>query len=58
MMEDAIDRSPASDNESAAVEVLRNIRLTWGIQDQWRHDNPNKRAFTHHHVRERLHKFA
>ena len=58
MMEDAIDREPASENESAATDALRNVRLAWGIQDQWRHDNPNERAFTHHHIREGSYKFV
>ena len=58
VIEDAIDRAPASENESTMTVALRNVRLAWGIQDQWRHDNPNKRAFIHHHIREGSYKFA
>ncbi|KAH9957393.1 hypothetical protein BJV74DRAFT_789793, partial [Russula compacta] len=56
--EDVIDRSPPTPNENSAVEVLRNIRTAWGIQDQWRHDNPKGRAFTHCHIRGTTHELA
>ena len=56
--EDAINRALASENESAMTDVLRNVRLAWGMQDQWRHNNPNERAFTHHHIREGSYEFA
>ncbi len=44
--EDPIDRSPPKPNDNAAIEALRESRHNWGVQDQWRHDNPNGRVFT------------
>ena len=51
--EDAIDRSPPQDRpqDRRASDVLRELRLAWNIQDQWRHNNPRERLFTHHHKR-------
>ena len=50
--EDPIDRSPPKINNRAAIEALRETRHGWGIQDQWRHDNPNGRLFTFKQIRE------
>ncbi|KAH9971886.1 hypothetical protein BJV74DRAFT_751997, partial [Russula compacta] len=56
--EDAINRSPPKLNERTATEALRDLRTKWGVQDQWWHDNPNGRAFTHTHVRGENHEFV
>jgi len=56
--EDGIDRSPPQENERAATDALRNIRLSWGVQDQWRHDNPSERLFTHKHLNNGKHEYA
>ena len=50
---DAIDRSPLQDRpqDRRASDTLRELRLAWNIQDQWRHDSPRERLFMHHHKR-------
>jgi hypothetical protein len=37
-------------NEKTATDALRMARSAWGVQDQWRHDNPRERTFTHSHT--------
>jgi len=49
--EDGINRSPPQDNERIVTDTLRETRLDWNIQDQWRHNNLSGRAFTHKHIR-------
>jgi hypothetical protein len=44
--EDLIDRSPPSADNQAATDILRDIRLTWEIQDEWRHTHPNETLYT------------
>ncbi len=56
--EEAIDCSPPKDNKRAVVEALRALRITWNVQDQWHHDNPNGRIFTHSHTNGRKHEHA
>ena len=45
--EEVIDRSPPSIDNQAATDILRDIRLAWGIQDQWRHTHPNDTLYTY-----------
>jgi exonuclease III len=45
--EDKIDRAPAHLDNKAATEAFRKIRLSWEIQDAWRHTHPNERSFTY-----------
>src|SRR6266849_8732776 len=40
IVEDAIDRAPAKHNDHTATDTLRDIRLSWEVQDQWRHTHP------------------
>lgn len=56
--EDRIDRSPPQENGRNATDALRDIRVTWDIQDQWRHDNPSEWVFTHRHTKDGKHKYA
>lgn len=56
--EDPIDRSPPRANDRTAIEALRETRHTWGVQDQWRHDNPTGRIFTFRQLRERAYNHA
>ncbi|KAI0264828.1 Endonuclease/exonuclease/phosphatase [Russula aff. rugulosa BPL654] len=56
--EDLIDRSPPTLNNHQAIEVLRETRHSWGVQDQWRHDNPNGRIFTFKQIREGTYRYA
>lgn len=44
--EDLIDRSPPSTDNQTATDILRDIRLAWEVQDQWRHDHPNETLYT------------
>jgi len=46
--EDAINRSPAHQDDQEAIEALREIRREWNILDGWRHTNPATRCFTYH----------
>ncbi len=48
--EDTIDQLPPKENENIKTKVLREIRMAWGIQDQWRHNNPAGRVFIHSHT--------
>jgi exonuclease III len=45
--EDLIDRSPLRADNQSATDSLRDIRLTWEVQDQWRHTHPNDTLFTY-----------
>lgn len=45
--EDAIDRSPPKRDSERASDALRDLRLSLGIQDQWRHLHPKEREFTY-----------
>ncbi|KAI0282258.1 Endonuclease/exonuclease/phosphatase [Russula aff. rugulosa BPL654] len=56
--EDPIDRSPPKMNNQAAIEALRETRHDWGIQDQWRHDNPNGRQFIFKQTRDGTYRYA
>jgi exonuclease III len=56
--EEAIDRSPPKLNNIRALEALRETRHEWGVQDQWRHDNPNGRMFTFKQIREGTYRYA
>ncbi|KAH9049817.1 Endonuclease/exonuclease/phosphatase, partial [Lactarius deliciosus] len=47
LTEDLIDRSPPHHNDINAIEALRNLRQCLNLQDTWRHNNPNERAFTY-----------
>ena len=47
LVEDAIDRAPANLDNRTATDALRDIRLTWEVQDQWRHAHPNKKLYTY-----------
>jgi len=58
LTEDLIDRDPPTESDIAAIEALRVARLTWNTQDQWCHDNPNGRLFTHKHISDHEFKFA
>ena len=51
IMEDMIDRSPPQNRtqERRAADALKELRIMWNIQDQWRHNNPGGRFFTHHY---------
>ena len=57
-MEDPIDRSPPQEPDYRALEALREARSAWGMQDQWRHDNPNGRVFTHKHLKNGKYEWA
>jgi len=46
--EDAIDRTPAHQDDQEAVETLRGVRCEWNLLDTWRHMNPATRSFTYH----------
>ena len=50
--EDPLDRSPPHPDDRAATDALREIKLKWEIQDQWRHTHPNERLFTYRAPRE------
>ncbi len=56
--EDPIDRSPPQENEKLVIDALWNIRHTWEIQDQWCHDNPGARCFTHKHKNNGQYEYA
>ena len=45
--EDLIDRSPSRADNQPTTEALRDIRLAWEVQDQWRHAHPNDTLFTY-----------
>ena len=45
--EDAIDRAPAHLDDLAAIEALRDTRLTCEIQDTWRLTYPDEKAYTY-----------
>ena len=45
--EDAIDRAPPKYDDHRAAETLRDIRLSWEIQDQWQHAHPNTKQYTY-----------
>ena len=45
--EDALDRAPPKFDDRNATDTLREIRLTWGVQDQWRHAHPSEKQFTY-----------
>lgn len=45
--EDAIDRSPPKRDSERASDALRDLRLSLGIKDQWRHLHPKEREFTY-----------
>ena len=45
--EDALDRAPPKFDNRSATDTLREIRLTWEIQDQWRHAHPNQKQYTY-----------
>ncbi|KAH9005679.1 Endonuclease/exonuclease/phosphatase, partial [Lactarius deliciosus] len=47
LTEDPIDRSPPHDDDINAIEALRNLRQCLNLQDTWRYNNPNERAFTY-----------
>jgi len=46
VMKDEIDRALAKLDNQSATEAIREIRLAWEIQDEWRHNHPNECAFT------------
>jgi len=48
VMEDAIDRTPAHQDDQEAVEALRGVWREWNITDTWRLMNPTTRCFTYH----------
>jgi exonuclease III len=58
LTEDPIDRSPPKANDHLALEALRETRHDWGVQDQWRHDNPNGRVFTFKQIRNGTYRYA
>ena len=45
--EDAIDKAPPKYDDHRAAGTLRDIRLSWEIQDQWRHTHPNTKQYTY-----------
>jgi hypothetical protein len=47
LVEDAIDRAPAKHDDRMATDTLRDIRLAWEVQDQWRHAHPNEKLYTY-----------
>ena len=49
--EDALDRAPPKFDNRRATDTLREIRLAWEIQDQWRHAHPNGKQFTYRTVK-------
>ena len=51
--EELIDRSPPSTDNRVATDTLRDIRLSWEVQDQWRHDHPNETLYTCRSMRDR-----
>ena len=53
IVEDAIDRAPARHDDRIATDTLRDIRLTWEIQDQWRHAHPNTNLYTYRYQKHR-----
>lgn len=52
LTEDALDRAPPKYDNRQAANTLRDIRLLWGIQDQWRHAHPNKKQYTYRTVKD------
>src|SRR5712672_530231 len=46
-IENTIGQAPAKHDNHLATDTLRDIRLTWEIQDQWRHTHPNKTQYTY-----------
>ena len=46
--EDAIDRSPAHQDDQEVIDALRDVRCEWNILDTWRQTNPATRCFTYH----------
>ena len=44
--EDEIDRAPAKPDNRSATEAMREMRLAWEVQDEWRHTHPNEHTFT------------
>ncbi|KAG1758455.1 Endonuclease/exonuclease/phosphatase, partial [Suillus occidentalis] len=44
--EDPLDRAPARQDNIPAIEALRDFRLEFNIQDNWRHTHPNTCLFT------------
>ena len=45
--EDPIDRAPARDDDRAATDALRNIRLNWEVTDAWRLSYPDDKYYTY-----------
>jgi exonuclease III len=52
LTEDALDRAPPKYDNRQATDALREIRLLWEIQDQWRHAHPNKKQYTYRTVKD------
>jgi len=46
--EDAIDRSPAHQDDQEVIDALRDVRCEWNILDTWRQTNLATRCFTYH----------
>ena len=58
LTEEPLDRSPPVMNNRQAIDALRETRHDWGVQDQWRHDNPNGRIYTFQQIREGTYRYA
>ncbi|KAI0273036.1 hypothetical protein BGY98DRAFT_936483 [Russula aff. rugulosa BPL654] len=56
--EDAIDRAPQKYDNHLAADTLREIRLSWEVQDQWRHAHPNEKLYTYRYVKNRKTKLS
>ena len=45
--EDPIDRAPARLDDRTATDALRDIRLSWSVQDAWRVIHPDEKDYTY-----------
>ena len=50
--EDALDRAPPKHDNHQATDILREIRLSWEVQDQWQHAHPNDKQYTYRTIRD------
>lgn len=45
--EDPIDRAPVHPDDQATATALRELRLTWNLEDTWRHLHPRECEYTY-----------
>ena len=50
VVEDRIDRFPERADPIQATDALSNLKTFLSLYDGWRHENPNMKMFTYHHI--------